>query len=162
MTVTELTSVGLACRFDVDIDGYSLGEWTSCKGLAVTFKHDVVKELGEHTYATYIPDRVEYARVVLQRALTAGDWQRTKTWLEFAAAAPWMHTLNVPNVADEIGPTSATITLRDGSLAEVASWTLSNALPAAWKGPQLDAKGNAVAIETLELVHEGFLTCAIS
>lgn len=35
------------------------------------------------------------------------------------------------------------------------SWTLINAYPCKWEGPDLDATKNEVAIETLELVHEG-------
>ena len=30
-------------------------------------------------------------------------------------------------------------------------------LPRSWKGPDLLAKDGTVAVETLELVHEGFL-----
>jgi len=37
----------------------------------------------------------------------------------------------------------------------VAIWLFRNALPERLQGPQLNAKGNEIAIETLELVHEG-------
>jgi len=37
----------------------------------------------------------------------------------------------------------------------VARWQLRRAWPAKWEGPSLDAKTSEVAIETLELVHEG-------
>jgi phage tail-like protein len=39
----------------------------------------------------------------------------------------------------------------------VASWSLQNVLPNMWKGPALNATSREVALETLELVHEGFL-----
>jgi phage tail-like protein len=42
-------------------------------------------------------------------------------------------------------------------LQPVAKWTLKNAVPQSWKGPQLSATGKGVAMETLEIVHEGFL-----
>ena len=38
---------------------------------------------------------------------------------------------------------------------EVARWNFVNAWPAKWDGPSLTAEGNDVAIETLELAHEG-------
>ena len=39
----------------------------------------------------------------------------------------------------------------------VAGWFFSNALPERLTGPVLNARGNEVAIETLELSHEGLL-----
>lgn len=182
-------AIGVAFRFAVVIDGYNLGSWTTCKGLAVTFKYDIVKELGEHTMSAYLPGRVEYGTISLQRAMTASGWSKTKEWLQIVASSPWLAT-DVP-IADtafdaggEIsfaaggngvefggnagagaglaltGPSSGTIVMVDAHLAEVARWDLQHVLPAAWKGPQFDANGKLVAIETLDLVHEGFLVCA--
>jgi phage tail-like protein len=37
----------------------------------------------------------------------------------------------------------------------VAVWFFRNALPERLQGPSLNAKGNEIAIETLELIHEG-------
>ena len=86
--------LGVAFRFGVVIDGYDLGSWSSCKGLAVTFKHEPVKELGEHTLTTWIPGRVEYGTISLQRAMTKSDWEKTKTWLQIIASSPWLATEN--------------------------------------------------------------------
>ena len=44
---------------------------------------------------------------------------------------------------------------RDPSLA--VKWTLHGVLPVAWSGPTFDNHGSTVAMETLELAHEGFL-----
>lgn len=38
---------------------------------------------------------------------------------------------------------------------EVARWNFVNAWPMKWTGPSFNAKNNDVAIETLELAHEG-------
>jgi len=37
----------------------------------------------------------------------------------------------------------------------VAAWKFSNGFPVKWEGPDLDASGNEVAIETIEIAHEG-------
>jgi phage tail-like protein len=37
----------------------------------------------------------------------------------------------------------------------VVRWALTSAFPAKWEGPLLKGKGTEVAIETLELAHEG-------
>lgn len=157
MALSESSQLGMAMRFDVVVDGYDLGSWSSCRGLTITFKHDKVNELGQHEYTSYIPGRAEYATVVLERAMEKGDWDKTRSWLAKVSAADWLlETVGMLGLG-EGGGSSAHITLRDAQLGEVASWTLANALPTAWKGPQLDALGKKVAIETLELCHEGFL-----
>lgn len=188
MAIGVADMLGMSMRFAVVIDGYDLGSWTTCKGLAVTFKHEKVKELGEHTTNTFIPGWVEYPPVSLTRAMTKADWSKTKEWLQIVAAAPWLATDNPISEAVDaggnlsmsagedgiefgagggasaglalMGPSSGKITLYDAALGEVATWELQNAMPSAWKAPQLDASGKNVALETLELVHEGFLVCA--
>ncbi len=160
--LTDSDKLGLDMRFDVVIDGFELGSWSTCKGLKVAFEYDKVKELGEHTTNHLIPKFVNYQNVVLQRAIARDDWAKTKGWLELTVAAPWILGENVPGVSGiPAGPSSATITLKDAYLDEVASWTLEEAMPAAWTGPTLNASGKMVALETLELIHEGFLTCEI-
>lgn len=39
----------------------------------------------------------------------------------------------------------------------VAAWSFSNGLPEKLQGPGLNAKGNEIAIETLEIAHEGLI-----
>ncbi len=180
MPISANAMLGMAHRFSVVIDGSDLGSWTKCTGLSVSFKYDQVKELGEHTMTAYIPGRVEYPAITLQRAMVKSDWDKTKEWLQIVASAPWLLTDNpVTDMAGGIsasagsgglevggsvgtallGPSSGKITLFDAALGEVASWELQNVLPQAWKGPSFDANGKLVALETLELVHEGFLVC---
>ena len=50
---------------------------------------------------------------------------------------------------------SGSIVLLDGDRREVARYRFREAWPCKWEGPSLDATGNEVAIETIELVHEG-------
>ena len=57
---SETDQLGTDFRFLVEVEGYSLGSWTTCKGLGITFKHEKVAELGQHAYNTYIPGRAEY------------------------------------------------------------------------------------------------------
>jgi phage tail-like protein len=47
------------------------------------------------------------------------------------------------------------ITLLDERGSSVAVWTLDNAFPRKFTGPDLNATANDVAIETIELEHEG-------
>ena len=55
------------------------------------------------------------------------------------------------------GTATMTIKLLDSKFAEVHTWTLRNAFPKKWSLGALDGSSSKIAIETLELVHEGFL-----
>ncbi len=156
MALSQTALLGMSMRFQVVVDDHDLGSWSSCKGLNVTFKHTKVNELGQHEYSSFIPGRAEYSTVVLQRALEKGDWDKTRKYLAKVSAADWMLDTAVLGGLGG-GGSSACIALHDAKLGEVATWTLANVLPAAWKGPALDAAGKQVALETLELCHEGFL-----
>jgi phage tail-like protein len=39
-----------------------------------------------------------------------------------------------------------------------ATWQLQSAFPSSWSGPSLNAKSGDVAMETLTLEHDGFLS----
>ena len=52
--------------------------------------------------------------------------------------------------------TDVTIKLLDEQRQEVMRWNLSRAWPVKLEAGPLNAQGNEVAIETLELAHEGF------
>src|SRR5262249_33538460 len=47
------------------------------------------------------------------------------------------------------------IILRNEVGEEKIRWNLKKAFPSKWAGPSFDATADAVAIETLELTHEG-------
>ena len=45
----------------------------------------------------------------------------------------------------------------DGQGNQIASWNLVDLYPARWTGPGFSLDGGAVAKETLELAHNGFV-----
>jgi phage tail-like protein len=146
------TQLGLTMRFRVVVDEVDLGGWSSCTGLAVGFKNTPVGEGANYEYLTILPERVEYTPVTLRRAMSKQDSAKVQQWLA-KVVAQWY---GAASPAD-YGARTARITLYDAHRDEVASWSLRNVYPAAWLGPDLDASANGVAVETLQLVHEGFL-----
>ncbi|MET7390777.1 phage tail protein [Streptomyces sp. NPDC005529] len=148
--------MGIIQRFRVTVDGIgSLGGWKSCKGMTVTFKHKVHYEGGIYDQPAFVfPENLEYQVITLERAMSATDSPKVQQWLRDISKL-WMED---PTGGTYRG-TQATIQLLDASMTEVvASWTLRNVFPSKWSGPSLDAMGTAaVALESLELVHQGFL-----
>ena len=143
MSIKDSTQYGLVMLFDVVVDGIDLGAWSSCDGLKVDFGLKEIKVGGTNDYKVYLPDRVFYPRLVLKRAMNAGDSGKVMTWLR--------------SMVDATDGGTATITLRDSHNQTVSEWTFAKARPSLWKGPTLTATGKEVATEMLELVHEGFL-----
>jgi phage tail-like protein len=56
---------------------------------------------------------------------------------------------------DIIRDPSMSIVLLDEKRQEVVRWNLLNAWPSKWMGTDLKANANDIAIETLEICHEG-------
>ncbi len=50
---------------------------------------------------------------------------------------------------------TVTISLLDEEGNPVLTWTVINAFPVSYSGPDLNAEGNELAIEQVELAHEG-------
>lgn len=145
---------GLAMRFQVTVDDLDLGAWSACKGLKVELKVKQVQDGGNYWYDNLLPDRIHYSPITLERAVHPQDSLAVQAWLR-QVAADWQND-------DEDGgtytPQTATITLLGAYAQPVMDWTLLGVIPTAWTGPSLSGSDNKVAIEILELTHQGFLT----
>ena len=138
-----MPEAGLGLRFHVKLDDKkSLGTWTKCEGLAVEYEVFEYQEGGVNEYVHRLPGRCKYPNVRLTRALDR-ESQEVASW--------------VSSLLDGVVRDNATITVLDSKGDEVCKWTLAQACPVKWTGPTLDAGGNQVATEVLELAHNGFL-----
>jgi phage tail-like protein len=90
--------------------------------------------------ARKLPGRAKYANVTLKRGITGS-----------AALYEWWTSARDGQVQRR----NVTITLLDEQRQPVLRWLLRNAWPVKIEGPALNATGNEVAIESLELSHEG-------
>jgi phage tail-like protein len=152
MPIADGTKLGLTTRFKVVVQDVDLGGWATCRGLLVDFKHEQIKEGGHYDSFTIIPDRVLYTPITLTRAMTATDSSAVQGWLQ-RVVREWYGDSSDGGYSDH----TAQITLLDAHQEPVTSWSLRNVYPLRWRGPDLDARSGNVAVETLELAHEGFL-----
>jgi len=90
--------------------------------------------------ARKLPGLTKYPNVTLKRGITG----RTDLF-EW-----WKSVLD-----GQVQRRNVTITLLDEQRQAVLRWHLRDAFPVKIEGPSLNASGNEVAIETLELAHEG-------
>jgi phage tail-like protein len=146
VTVKE-PKFGLGFRFAVDVPNLSLGDWQSCAGLQVSYKPAEYFPGGNYLTRTLLPDRASFTTVKLTRAIEYDASAKLQKWLK-GAAQDWFS-----DVRD--ATSNATIMLFDAHGMPVLQWVLVNVRPVAWSGPNLDASASKIAMETLELAHEG-------
>ncbi len=129
-------------HFAIDINGVTEGRFVECSNLGVEVEAIMYREAGANQIVHRLPGRVEYADLTLRYGMTGSIqlWQ----WMQSSIAG----TVERRNV-------SVVMYGHDGA-TEVMRWNLLNAWPRSWRGTQLDALGNQVAIESLILVFEEF------
>ena len=152
MPIADGTQLGLTTRFKVVVQDVDLGGWATCRGLLADFKQEVIREGGHYDSFTIIPDRVLYNPITLTRAMNSADSGAVQSWLQ-RVVREWYADSSDGGYSDH----TAQITLLDAGQAAVMTWSLRNVYPLRWRGPDLDASSGHIAIETLELAHEGFL-----
>jgi phage tail-like protein len=128
-------------NFLVEIDGVTAAGFSECSGLTTDTEVIEYREGNDKANTVRkLPGITRYGPIVLKRGFT-GD------------RSLWQWRLSVIN--GPIDRRNGSIVLLDETRNEVARWNFQNGWPAKWDGPSLRAKGNDVAIETLEIVHEG-------
>jgi phage tail-like protein len=129
-------------RFRVQVQGVDVAEFTECAGLEMTVKTDEVREGGQNGFVHRLPGRVEYGNLTLRR----GYAMRNELFDWLVTSVGQRRTLVKQTV---------TVSLVDQSGGTVMSWTFLDAFPVKWSGPSFKAGDNAIALESLELAHNG-------
>ncbi|MFW5973644.1 MAG: phage tail protein [Bacteroidota bacterium] len=88
-----------------------------------------------------MPGRPKYGNIVLKRGILPGDNE----------LFDWINSIQLNAVERR----DVVISLLNESHEPVFVWKVRNAFPVRLEGPTLRASGNEVAIESLELAHEG-------
>ena len=129
-------------NFVVDIGGKEEIAFSEVELPAAEIEAIEYREGGDGTSAARkLPGRVRYGNAVLRRGI-AGDLE---LWEWFKAVRD-----------GQILRRNVTITLLDEQRNPVQRWLLRDAWPTKYHSSDLNAKGNEVSLETLELAVEGF------
>ena len=128
-------------NFLVEIDGITVAAFCEVSGL--TSATEVIEyRNGSDKLNTVrkLPGLTTYANIVFKRGVT----QNTELW-------NWRKAIE-QGTPDR---RSGAIVLLDDERNPVRRWRFTDGWPAKIEGPELNAKGNDVAIETIEIAHEG-------
>lgn len=128
-------------NFWVEWDGIVHAGFRECTGLQAT------RAVGEYREGTdkplskrKMPGLNTYGNITLKRGITDND----ELW-------KWHSALRGGDTLRR----NVSIILADDKGAEKMRWNLADCWPTTWNAPDLNATSDEVAIETLELVHEG-------
>jgi phage tail-like protein len=129
-------------RFLVEKDGLVIGGFSEVSGLSSETRVLVIKEGGVNDHVHKFPEATEYPNLILKRGLT--DCKKLWTWYRQVANG-------------QIDRATVSVILLDANGDEACRWAFWGAYPIKWIGPELKADSNAIAIEALEIAHNGFL-----
>ncbi len=133
-------------NFEVIITGVSddgtavKGSFAEVSGLEVTIDPIEYRNGPEDITMRKIPGLKKFTPITLKRGLI-GD----------LAFWNWV----VEGMNGLVRRTEGSIVLLDENRQEVMRWNFKRGWPSKWTGPGLNSKNNEIAMETLEITHEG-------
>lgn len=131
-----------AFRFTVSFDDLPPVGFSDCTGLSSEVEVQEYAEGGLNTHTWKFAGRSKQANVTFKRGIVSKvlwDWYRAIASGEFRAR-------------------NCTIYVHDASGSEdVLEFQLTDAFPVKWQGPDLVAGQNNLAIETMEVAHQGMM-----
>lgn len=129
-----------AYNFLVEIDGITRAGFRECSGLDATQDPVEYREGNEALTVRKLPTLNKYSNISLKWGTTEDaelwDW-RKKT------------------IDGKVERKNGSIVLLDDTGAEKVRWNFREGWPTKWTGASFNATGSEVAIETLEIAHEG-------
>ena len=127
-------------RYKVEIDGITAGGFSEVTGFDASIDVMEYREGDMVQTPMKIPGLKKYGNITLKKGLA--DSMALYEWLD-------------KGITGEVERKTITITLLDATESAVASWRVINAWPVKYPGPDFNATSSEVAVETLEVAHEG-------
>jgi phage tail-like protein len=128
-------------NFLIEIDGVVKGGFSEASGLSTDTNMIEYREGAEQQGTTRkLPGLMKYNNIVLKRG-----WTKDKSL--------WAWRKKV--IDGKTQRNAGSIVLLDEARNEALRWNFREGWPSKWEGPALNAKTSEVAVETLEICHEG-------
>jgi phage tail-like protein len=126
-------------NFLVEFDGLTQAGFQECSGLDASTDPIDYREGQDPNHVRKLPGLNKYAPLTLKRGITDSPdfWK-------------WRQSV----IEGRTERRNGSVILLDEAGQEKLRWNFFEAWPSKWTGPGLNATSNAVAIETIEIVHE--------
>lgn len=128
-------------RFKINLDDVEIGRFSECSGLSVEWDVQTYAEGGENRFEHKLRGRLKYPNLVLKRGITHEE-----------ALLKWFFQSQ-----DREKRGSITLTLLGPDTKKIRSFAFAGAFPVKWTGPNFNAGSTSIAIETLEIAHQGLV-----
>lgn len=127
-------------RYKVEIEGNEAGGFSEVSGFDASIDVIEYREGDMVQTPLKIPGRKKYGNIKLKQGVTT-----SKVLYEWITA----------NINGPAKRKTVTIILLDDEEKAAASWQVINAWPTKYAAPDFNASSSEIAIETLEIAHEG-------
>lgn len=127
-------------RYKVEIDGLEAAGFSEVTGFDASIDVMEYREGDMVQTPMKIPGLKKYGNITLRKGLA--DSRTLYDWM-------------IAGVDGEVERKTITITLLDATEQSVASWQVINAWPVKYTAPDFNATSSEVAVESLEIAHEG-------
>ncbi len=127
-------------RYKVEIDGLETGGFSEASGFDASIDVIEYREGDMVQTPLKLPGLKKYGNITLKQGVA-----------DSMVMYEWM----IAGVEGEVERKTITITILDETETATASWQVINAWPAKYTAPDFNATSSEVAIETLEIAHEG-------
>lgn len=127
-------------RYKVEIDGLTAGGFSEVTGFDASIDVIEYREGDQVQTPLKLPGLKKYSNITLKQGLMDSD-----------VLYKWMEA----GFEGDVQRKTITITLLDITGSDAASWQVINAWPMKYTAPDFNATSSEVAIEQLEIAHEG-------
>jgi len=128
-------------NFTLEFDNVVIAGFSECTGLNSEQNVIEYREGNESITPRKLPGLTKFGNITLKRGVV----------LDFNEFFTWRKTV----MDGDITRKTVAIALHNEKHDEVTRWTLLNAWPSKYTGPDLKASANEVAVESIEIAHEG-------
>lgn len=127
-------------RFVVEINGRRVGGFSEITGLEVRTEVEEYREGGRNGYVHKLAKETRYPNLTLKRGIT----DKTDLW-------DWHQQV----VLGDVERKQVSVVVLDVTGREKWRLIFAEAYPVKWNGTDLNAAGNTVFVESIELAHHG-------
>jgi phage tail-like protein len=138
--ISFVDSTSVLASIASGVQGPVVGGFSECSGLEGSVQVEEYREGGNNSTTLKFPGRMNWSNLTLKHGVTVN----TGLWNWFS-----QYKSGRGKRRDGL------ILLQNDELVPVAVWRFVRAFPVKWTGPQLNAAQSSVAIESLEIAHEG-------
>lgn len=127
-------------RYKVEIDGLEAGGFSEASGFDASIDVMEYREGDMVQTPMKLPGLKKYGNITLKQGVA-----------DSMVMYEWM----IAGVEGEVERKTITITILDETETATASWQVINAWPAKYTAPDFNALNSEIAIESIEIAHEG-------